>query len=148
MTGSGTDLTAPTGSYLTPAFEHARVLDAMRVGVITCAPDATMAEVARIMATNHVHAVVVRGLAGGAAWGVVTDRDVAAVAEDASDRLAASCASGELVSVAPDDSLQVAAGLMGHHDVSHLIVVDPERNQPLGVISTLDVAGVVAWGCA
>jgi CBS domain-containing protein len=148
MTGTGTDLTTPPGSYLTPAFEHARVLDAMRVGVITCGPDASMADVARIMATNHVHAVVVRGLADGAAWGVVTDADVVAAAADASLRLAGSCASGGLVSVTPDESLQVAAGLMKHHDVTHLIVVDPERNQPLGVISTLDIAGVVAWGCA
>ena len=66
-------LVALEGSYLTPSFEHARVADAMRTGVITCPPDTSMESVARIMATNHVHAVVTTGLAGGAPWGIVSD---------------------------------------------------------------------------
>jgi CBS domain-containing protein len=105
-----------------------------------------MADVARSMATNHVHAVVVRGLAGGAPWGVVTDDDVLAVAASARERLAGSCASGELVTVAPGERLEAAAELMRRHHVSHLVIVDPEQNQPLGVVSTLDIAGIVAWG--
>ena len=53
-------LVALQGSYLTPSLEHARVADAMRAGVISCPPDTSMEDVARIMASNHVHAVVVR----------------------------------------------------------------------------------------
>lgn len=33
---------------------------------------------------------------------------------------------------------------MRAHGVSHVMVVDPQQNHPLGVVSTLDVAGVVA----
>ena len=92
--------------------------------------------------------MVVRGLADGPASGVVTDQDLLSTAVGAADRLAGSCASGELVTVTPDERVEAAADLMRRHAVSHLMVVDPERNQPLGVISTLDLARIVAWGCA
>jgi CBS domain-containing protein len=141
-----TELSAIEGSYLTPSFEHACVGDAMRTGVITCPADTSMEQVARIMASAHVHAVVVTGLGNGRPWGVVTDRDVLDVAPEAADRLAGSCATTELVTVGPTERLKVAAGLMRTHGVSHLLVVDSERELPLGVMSTLDVAGIVAWG--
>lgn len=137
-----------SGSYLIPSFQHARVSDAMRPGVISCPPDSSMRDVARIMSTNHVHAIVVRGVAGGGAWSVVTDRDLLRVAPGAEDQDAGSCASEVLVTIAPDERLEVACELMRAHGVSHVMVVDPEHNQPLGVVSTLDVAGIVAWGRA
>jgi hypothetical protein len=31
-------------------------------------------------------------------------------------------------------------------DTSHLIVSDPRTKRPVGVLSTLDVAGILAWG--
>lgn len=132
-------------SYLTPAFSHANVSDAMRPGVITAAPDASMEDVARAMATNHVHSVVVRGIGDGAPWGVVTDLDLLDVAGEAPDRLAGNCASEDLLTVAPDDRLTDAARRMRERGVSHALVVDSEHRQPLGVLSTLDIAGVVAW---
>lgn len=141
--------TAPrSGSYLIPSFQHAHVADAMRPGLISCPPDSSMRDVARIMSTNHVHAVVVRGATDGGAWGVVTDRDLLKVASGAGGQDAGSCASEVLVTIAPDEPLEVACELMRAHSVSHVMVVDPQRNQPLGVVSTLDVAGIVAWGQA
>jgi CBS domain-containing protein len=134
------------GSYLTPSFERARVADAMRAGVISCPSDSSMEEVARIMATNHVHAVVVAGLAGGAPWGVVTDRDVLAVAPHASERLAGSCVSTDPVMVKPGERLGVAVEQMQRHGVTHLLVGDPGSDRPIGILSSLDVAGIIAWG--
>ncbi|HEU0023102.1 MAG TPA: CBS domain-containing protein [Thermoleophilaceae bacterium] len=139
-------LVALGGSYLTPSFEHARVADAMRAGVVTCPPETSMAAVARIMASNHVHAVVVTGLADGPPWGVVSDRDLLAVAAEAEDRLAGSCAGTELVTVAPGEPLRAAVELMRRHGVTHVLVGDPQSGPPIGVLSTLDVAGIVAWG--
>lgn len=136
------------GSYVTPSFRHARVSDAMRRGVITCAPDTSMRDVARMMVTDHIHAVVVRGVKGSGGWGVVTDRDLLAAAPGAEGADAAACASEVLVTVAPEEALEAACELMRAHGVSHVMVVDPEQNQPLGVVSTLDVAGIVAWGRA
>ena len=148
MNETSTETAPRSGSYLLPSFQHARVADAMRAGVISCPPDSSMRDVARIMSTNHVHAVVVRGVAGGGAWGVVTDRDLLKVAPGAQDQDAGSCASEVLVTIAPAEPLEVACELMRAHAVSHVMVVDPNHNQPLGVVSTLDVAGIVAWGRA
>jgi CBS domain-containing protein len=134
------------GSFLTPSFEHARVADAMRTGVISCPPDTSMEAVARIMATNHVHAVVISGLAGGAPWGVVTDHDLLSVAHEAPARLAGSCATADPVMVKPSQPLEEAVKLMCDHDVTHLLVGDPGSGHPIGVLSSLDVAGIVGWG--
>jgi CBS domain-containing protein len=118
----------------------------MRPGVISCPPDLAMRDVARMMATNHIHAIVVRGVASGRAWGVVTDRDLLSIASAAEDRRAADCAGEVLVTVEPNEPLEAACELMRAHGVSHVMVVEPGENEPLGVVSTLDIAGVVAWG--
>ena len=134
------------GSYLTPSYERARVEDAMRAGVITCAPDTTLETVARIMAGEHVHAVVVTGLEGDRPWGVISDRDLLASARDARDRPASWCADTEVVTVLPGERLERAVELMQEHGVTHLLVGDPRAGPPIGVLSSLDVAGIVAWG--
>jgi CBS domain-containing protein len=134
------------GSYLTPSYEHARVADAMRRGVISCPPETSMEEVAQIMANNHVHSVVVSGLAGGAPWGVVTDQELLTVAGNAAERLAGSCAGTDPVMVKPSERLDYAVELMRREGVTHLLVGDVESAHPIGVISSLDVAGIVAWG--
>jgi CBS domain-containing protein len=134
------------GSYLTPSFEHARVADAMRTGVISCPPDTSMESVARIMATNHVHAVVITGLAGGAPWGIVSDTDLLEVAGEAGERLAGSCAGEDPVMVKPSDRLSDAVALMQGRGLTHLVVGDPGSDHPIGILSSLDVAGIVGWG--
>lgn len=32
------------------------------------------------------------------------------------------------------------------HGASHLVVVDPRAERPVGILSTLDIAGALAWG--
>ncbi len=48
------------------------------------------------------------------------------------------------VVVAPEDALSEAARLMHDYDVHHLLVVDTMSRRPVGVVSTLDVAGMIA----
>ncbi len=140
------------GSYLTPAFEHATVLDAMHPGILTCAPEASLVEVARMMATHHVHGVAVLGIEPGAqarlVWGIVSDLDVvrAAQAPGADTASAGEIAATEPVTVDAGESLVTAAGVMQEHDVHHLVVVSGRDPRPIGILSSLDVAGVVAWG--
>jgi CBS domain-containing protein len=43
-------------SFAAPPFEKATVLDAMRMGVVSCPPDTPLRDVARIMATYRIHA--------------------------------------------------------------------------------------------
>ena len=47
-----------------------------------------------------------------------------------------------------DEPLEQAVRKMIEHDASHLIVVDRRTGKAVGVVSTLDVAGVLAWGLA
>jgi hypothetical protein len=35
--------------------------------------------------------------------------------------------------------------MLAHH-VSHLVVIQPGTGRPIGILSTADVAGVIAWG--
>lgn len=141
------------GSYLMPAFERATVADVMRPGVMSCAPDAPLVTVAQTMATHHVHAVVVAGIekdpAGGdhVVWGLVSDMDIVRAAETGIEsRTAAEAARTEVVTVDPSTPLEDAARLMNEHRTAHLIVTSD--GQPAGVVSSLDIAGALAWGRA
>lgn len=135
-----------TGSWQVPSWEHATVADAMGAPVIACPPDTPLIEVARMMATRHVHAVVV--IDEGAdplAWRVVSDRAVAAAGAAAPERTAGDIAEQPLEAAQADWPLDRAARLMAEHGVTHLVVVDP-HGRPAGMLSTLDLAGVIAWG--
>ena len=141
------------GSYLMPAFERATVSDVMRPGVMSCAPDAPLVTVARTMATHHVHCVVVAGVAkddaGGdhLVWGLLSDMDMVRAAEAGIEgHTAADAARTEVVSVDLSTPLAEAAALMDEHGSAHLIVT--VGGQPAGVISSLDIAGALAWGRA
>lgn len=139
------------GSHLMPSFEHATVADAMHPGILSCDPDATPSEAARMMATHHVHCLAVVGISHRepecAVWGIVSDHDLLrAAARGETDGTVAALATEPLVSIAPITPLAAAASLMASQNTSHLVVVEPETERPVGIISTLDVAGVLAWG--
>jgi len=50
------------GHYLMPPLRHATVADAMHPGIVSCPADATLTDVARLMATHHVHCIAVMGI--------------------------------------------------------------------------------------
>ena len=140
------------GSDRTPTLAHAAVGDVMHPGVITCPPDAELTEVSRLMASDHVHAVVVLGLERSWAgermkWGLITDLDLVAAGLDPLDvRTAADIATGGLVLVEPQEPFRPRRQLMVEHHLPHLLVVARDTGRPLGMLSTLDVAGCMAWG--
>jgi CBS domain-containing protein len=143
--------TKPHGSYLTQSLEHASVADAMHPGILSCEPDATLADVAKIMATHHVHCVAVVGISHEDpecfVWGIVSDLDlVRAGISDGDTQTARTLAGQPIVVVEPAMPLREAAREMLAHGVSHVVVTDPMAKRPIGVLSTLDVAGVLAWG--
>ena len=140
------------GSYLLPHFEHATVADAMHPGILSCAAEATLTEVARIMSTHHVHCIVVRGAAEDEAdelpvWGIISDFDLlrAGLRPDAPDT-AAALARQAVVRVETTAGLRDVAELMMTKGTGHVVAVDPQTGYPIGILSTLDVAGVLAWG--
>jgi CBS domain-containing protein len=133
-----------------PALHETLVADAMHAGVVTCSPHVSLAVVARIMAAHRIHAVVVTDVAieGGArvVWGVVTDLDVldALGAGCIAERTAGEVSAAAALLVTPADPLDCAVELMREHRATHVVVVDPWMGRPVGVLSTLDVAEIVA----
>lgn len=137
---------------LTPSLEPARVGDAMRPGIIACAPGATAIKVARQMATYHVHCIFVMHEGHDEAqhpyvWGIISDLDLleAALRRDPGET-ASSLAREPMITVKPETALSDAAALMTKHRVSHLVVIDGETLLPTGVLSTTDVTDALAWG--
>jgi CBS domain-containing protein len=147
------DSTDPSGSYLTPSFEHARVADAMRPRVLTCEPGTPLMAVAQRMASEHVHAIVVLTEAAEVdreterlPWAVITDQDILRSAAAVADRTAGDVATGEVLIAHPDERLPDVAQRMLEHGTSHAVVVEPRTGRPVGVLSTLDIAGILGWG--
>jgi CBS domain-containing protein len=145
--------TDPPGSYLTPSFEHARVADAMRPRVLTCEPGTLLTAVAQRMANEHVHAIVVLLEAVGSEqesdrrpWAVITDRDILRSAGVIADRTAGDVATGEVLLADPGERLPDVAQRMLDQGTSHAVVVEPGTGRAIGVLSTLDIAGILGWG--
>lgn len=134
------------GDYIRPSFRNASVADVISPGIITCAPDTRLEAVAELMATHSVHAVAVGGIANDhLVWGVIDSLDlVRALRDPAAHASAAAISRQPALSIEPEAPLAEALRLMDEHEVAHLVVVDAER--PVGVISTLDIAGAAAWG--
>lgn len=118
------------------------VADAMTVGIVACAPDTPLREVAALMAQHNVHAVYVCD--EDEDWALVSDLDLVAAWPVLDERTAGNSAVTPLVSIGVDDSLERAAQLMMETGSTHLAVVARATGRPVGVLSTLDIARAVA----
>jgi CBS domain-containing protein len=142
------------GSYLMPSLEHATVSDAMHPGILSCEADATLTDVARLMATHHVHSIAVMGISHEPpgeklVWGIISHLDLLrAGIRTGADQPAGALALQPVISVEPTMPLREAGELMLSHGATHVVVIDPEIQRPIGILSTLDIAGVLAWGAA
>jgi CBS domain-containing protein len=126
------------------------VEDVMTRGVVDAAPQTPLHELAAKMAEHGVHCVVVDGLARGLGgseklvWGIVSDMDlIAAAASGRAGVSAGELAATEIVTVAPSEPVEQAVRLMAQHECPHVIVVSGD-GQPVGVVSSLDVAEALA----
>lgn len=125
--------------------------EAMHHGVIAVPPHTPLVDVASRMAQSSVHSVVVEGLAktlGGQetlVWGILSDLDLMrAISAGRLDASAGEFAATEIVSVESTDQLEDVASLMAEHECTHLVVVSPQSGEPVGVVSSLDVARALA----
>jgi CBS domain-containing protein len=134
------------------SLEHATVADAMHPGILSCQPDTKATEVARMMATHRVHCIAVLALSHGDSgkryvWGIVSDLDLLrAGIRTGTEDSAGALAQQPIISVKPSMPLREAGELMLAHGVTHLVVIDPDARRPVGILSTLDVAAVLAFG--
>jgi len=125
--------------------------EVMRLGVVTCAPDTSLSEVARLMGAYRIHCVVVSGLSEDVhgtrlVWGVVSDLDLARALASGEEATAGQVAATEPVTASPFDSLADVAQVMAEHEIAHLVVIDGADAEPMGMISTLDLARAYCGG--
>ena len=133
---------------IAPRLDHVRVSEAMRPGIVSCPPETPLRAVAQLMASHHIHAVVVPEVTGDgvAGWAIASDLDVvaAAVAGDAEALTAGDVAGHEALTVSDDEQLDRAMQRMAEHESGHLVVVGAASGRPTGILSTLDVAAVLS----
>jgi CBS domain-containing protein len=131
---------------LAPAWSTTlRARDVMTGRIVNCDPDTPREHVARLMAEERIHCVVVSGVARATdrlVWGVATDADLlrAALAGDSS--LAGQLARTEMVTVQADAPVPDVARVLLEHEVAHALVLAGER--PVGVVSSLDLVEAMA----
>jgi CBS domain-containing protein len=140
------------GTNLVPHLRRATVADAIHPGILSCDADATLTEVARMMSAQHVHCIVVAGTAEreddeSPVWGIISDLDLlrAGMRPDAADT-AAELAKQALVKVETTAGLRDTAEQMLAKGIRHVVAVDPDTQRPVGILSTLDIASVLARG--
>ncbi len=129
-----------TAEAITIRDDGTRVKDLMHRGIIACAPQDSVAQLAKLMTEREVHAVVV--MAGGKAVGVVSQTDLVLARQgralDEARALPAriimtpGCATCDA-----DTLLSEAVSLMTGRRMHRLVVT--ENGQPTGVISMTDV---------
>jgi CBS domain-containing protein len=139
-------MTYAQSSHAAKSLTSIRVADAMHRGVVACRPDARLATVARVMAAHRIHAVVVALGEESPEWSLVSDLDLAAAITDGrlEDATARQVASPPNLCVDVDETVARAAQLMRDYDTHHLIVVARGSDRPVGILSTLDIADVIA----
>ncbi|MGZ8698040.1 MAG: CBS domain-containing protein, partial [Gaiellaceae bacterium] len=67
-----------------------------------------------------------------------------AEAADLDEQTSRTIAATPALTVTTSDQLARAAQLMVEHEVSHLIVIEPQSARPIGVLSTLDITRALA----
>jgi CBS domain-containing protein len=116
------------------------IKEVMSSDVRTCEPDATIVDVAKVMAKEDVGPIPV--VEGGRLVGLVTDRDlvvrVLAEGKDPETTKVGEVASRELVTVSPDEDLDQALKLLAQHQVRRLPVVEGDR--VVGIVAQADIA--------
>jgi CBS domain-containing protein len=129
---------------MTSLYRHVRVRDCMHPGILSCAGDAPLGEVAGIMAKHRVHAVAVTNGESRRVVAVASDLDVVGAAATGDEPTAMQLAATEPLTISADAPVAHAAQLMSEHGVAHLVVVDGASGSPVGILSTLDLAALYA----
>ena len=117
------------------------VRDVMTARPRSAAPDTPLSQVAQLMDNQDIGAIPI--LDEDRLVGMITDRDIVvrgvAKEKDLRGMSSRDIASGDLVTVRPDQDLSDALHLMAQHQVRRLPVVDDE-NRLVGVVSQADIA--------
>jgi len=111
--------------------------------IITCEPDVTVLQAAKIMAKNDVGCLIV--VDEGKAVGIVTERDllkkVTATGMSPSRARVSKIMSSPVLTVNPGDSVRRVAKLMRDNNIRRLVVVSGGKLR--GVITVRDITDAI-----
>ena len=102
------------------------------------------------MATYQVHCVLVSGVVGRSGedggWGMVSDFDLVRAIAAGIDpaQPVEELVSTPLHTIRPQAGMRQAAEMMSTREITHLVVIDEELGEPMGIVSSLDVAALLA----
>lgn len=118
--------------------------DVMTKDVVCCTADTSVSEVARMMKTEDIGPMlIVDNEQSKTLVGIVTDRDIVvksiADGQDPRNTQVGDVMSKKLVTVHPDDDVEVAMKAMAQFQLRRIPVVS-ENMQLVGIISQADVA--------
>lgn len=134
-----------------PGLRAIKVREVMSAPIVTCTPDMPLEAVAELMTTHRIHCVVVLApdiedaAPAYRRWGVLSDLDLVAAApwgEEVAD--AGSVAATPQVVIEADRSLAEGALMMSEYATAHLLVIEKGVDEPVGILSALDVATALA----
>jgi len=118
--------------------------DVMTKDVVTCTPENTILEVARLMKTEDIGPIlIVDNEASRTLVGIITDRDIVlkviADGQDPKTTGVGDAMSKKLVTCRPDDDLDIAMQAMAQFQLRRIPVVE-DNMKLVGIISQADVA--------
>jgi len=118
--------------------------DVMTRDVVTCTPENTIVDVARLMKTEDIGPVlIVDNEANNTLVGIITDRDIVlkviADGQDANTTRVGDAMSKKLVTCRADDDISVAMQSMAQFQLRRIPVVE-DNMRLVGIISQADVA--------
>jgi CBS domain-containing protein len=118
--------------------------DVMTRDVVTCTPENTIADVARLMKTEDIGPVlIVDNETNNTLVGIITDRDIVlkviADGQDANTTRVGDAMSKKLVTCRADDEISVAMQAMAQFQLRRIPVVE-DNMRLVGIISQADVA--------
>jgi len=117
------------------------VRDIMQKNVVTAKPDATVKEAAAVMNHSHIGSLVV--LDKEKIVGILTERNILVSIADGHDpelTTAEDIMAKKVITVAPDETVDKAVGLMAEYKIKKLPVV--EGGKLVGIITASDIVVV------
>ncbi len=146
LPGSLPTMTGDSPITDSPALKGRTVGEIMSLGVITARRDETLSAMATLMATHGIHALVVSPLHGGTPL-LVSDVELvrsAVTAGPMGQATAGDLAREPAAMLSATATVAEAVEMMAIRYLTHLVATDPGSGDLAGIVSSLDVAAVVA----
>jgi CBS domain-containing protein len=132
---------AGLGSSATDAILERAVCEFMTPGCIVISEAATVADAAKVISEQRIHAVLVVGAKNGTPLGWITARGLLGwLGRDRSLAPARDAITEQVTAVDPQERVRVALYALSLAGTTHLLVRRKPHKLPLGVLSDFDLA--------